>query len=86
LKWLEARLGHDNFKKLEASRPENEVGSHTVIGENLQAVLARFEEIKQSFATGALRDEGRLIRLPGELNNTHDPEQGIIDGDILLSE
>jgi hypothetical protein len=85
LKWLENKLGPDDFRKLQSSLPEHDVGSHTVIGSNLQFVMGQFERMKRRF-TGTMTEEDRVIELPGELNNLQDMERDILEGEVQVSE
>ena len=84
-KWLEEKLGPDLYSKLAPNNPEHAIGSHIIVDGGLQTVMEQFERMKRAF-NGSLKDEERTIELPGELSDLDDPEKGIEDGELSVTE
>ena len=83
--WLERKLGTTDYRKLAGRSPEDYIGSHTVVGPLMQLVMRQFEAIKHdSNSTGFNRES--YIELPRPLNQLHDPERNIRDGEICITE
>jgi len=85
MKWLHQKLDDADYLKLAQNLPGHDVGSHTIVGRDLKAVMRQFEYLKKPFKGRLGRDEGD-IRLPGDLNNLHNPANGIEDGEVRITE
>ena len=85
VQWLKDKLGPTKFKILVPITPEHDVGSHTIVHEDLEKVLAEFEIVKESF-DGHVPDEHNQITLPFGLRQLEIQEQGIMDGKVLITE
>jgi len=84
-KWLEARLGKDNFQKLSGKSAEQDIGSHSIVEPKMQKIMNDFEVIKKSFNGIGDPEEG-FIPLPSPLDDLDDPRRGIHDGEIRITE
>jgi hypothetical protein len=85
MRWLHQKLGDTNYLKLSQNLPKYDVGSHTIVGRDLKVVMDQFEHVKKAFKGRLGEDEGD-IRLPGDLNNLHNPANGIEDGEVRITE
>lgn len=47
--------------------------------------MGQFETMKRAF-DGSLKDEQRTIELPPALRDLHDPEKGIEEGELSVTE
>jgi hypothetical protein len=84
MKWLHQKLGDTGYLKLSKNLPGHDVGSHTTVGRDLKAVMKQFEYVKEDF-DGHLGESQGYIRLPGDLNNLHNPAKGIEDGEVRIT-
>jgi hypothetical protein len=83
--WLEEKLGPNLYSKLAPNNPEHAIGSHIIVDGGLRSVMGQFETMKRAF-DGSLKDEQRTIELPGALGDLHDPEKGIEEGELSVTE
>ncbi|OCK81694.1 actin-like ATPase domain-containing protein [Lepidopterella palustris CBS 459.81] len=83
-KWLEARLGTEDFEKISGKSPEHEVGSHTIVEPNMQRIMSAFDFIKLKFGLPGNSTE-EFLPLPPPLNDLNDPSRGIEDGEIRIT-
>lgn len=83
--WLEEKLGPNLYSELAPNNPEHAIGSHIIVDGGLQNVMKQFETMKRAF-DGSLKDEQRTIELPPALRDLHDPEKGIEEGELSVTE
>jgi hypothetical protein len=84
-RWLERKLGAVDFRSLVGDLPENEIGSHTVVEPRMQKLMRDFETIKQRFNGISDPEESYISSLPRPLNQTHDPNRGLYDGELRIT-
>ncbi len=71
-KWMEAKLGRETVQRIPAAKLSE--GSK---------IAGEFEAVKRSF-TGTLTEH--YLRIPREAGIYNDPENGIEDGDLLMTQ
>ncbi|KAF1993960.1 actin-like ATPase domain-containing protein [Amniculicola lignicola CBS 123094] len=85
IKWLKRKLGEANFDQLDVENPEDAVGSHTVFGPSMKFLMDQFVNRKERY-TGKVVPGQNIIDLPAPLVDLHDPERGVDNGQISLSD
>ncbi|KAH8706945.1 hypothetical protein GQ44DRAFT_777606 [Phaeosphaeriaceae sp. PMI808] len=85
INWLKRKLGKTNFDQLDGENPEDAIGSHTAFGPSMQFLMKQFVNRKHRY-TGKVVPGENIIDLPSSLCALHDPEKGIDNGQIALSD
>lgn len=85
--WLQRKLG-THYEKLIDGSSARAIGFHTAVTAAMHHIMVQFEAIKRHFDGKAHGGPFvSSITLPRVLDNVEDdPENGIIDGDIRITE
>jgi hypothetical protein len=82
--WLEEKLGPDDFSQVAEISPENAIGSHTIVGGDMEKIMTEFRVIKHQFK-GVDDPAKSYISLPYPLSMQHDPLRNIFDGELCVT-
>jgi hypothetical protein len=83
--WLKGKLGDADFQILVGGSYESDIGSHTIVEPLMRNIMEDFEVIRKNFkGTGIPREV--YIALPRPLDQLHDPDRSIIEGEIRITQ
>jgi hypothetical protein len=84
IRWLARKLGAEYFQVLSDGRPVESFSVHSAFGPGIRSVLDQFDKMKRRY-DGNAQPSLSKITLPGELYDVDEPDRGIDEGVVTLS-